>query len=95
MDPSDRFSLVEPRDNLCFLCLQQADNLCGKCGIPYCDQEHFSIHYNQDSDYCYPFRVLQRPGVSLFLCRVLSARFILERQSRSLVKPSKRKKIVD
>ena len=27
--------------------------------------EHLKVHYNEDIDYCYPFRVLQRPKVSL------------------------------
>ena len=27
--------------------------------------EHFKVHYNENIDYCYPFRVLQKPKVSL------------------------------
>ena len=63
--PEDRFTAVtgNKADNLCFLCLKEADKLCQHCSIPFCSSEHFSIHYDETSNYCYPFRVLQRPEV--------------------------------
>ena len=60
----DRFSQIENTESLCFLCLKKADQLCKKCEIPYCSQEHFNVHYDEKIDYCYPFRVMQRPEVS-------------------------------
>ena len=59
----DRFSAVEETDNLCFLCLQPASYLCPICSIPYCGTECFAVHQTKQG-YCYPFRVLQKPGVS-------------------------------
>ena len=59
----DRFQPISQSENLCFLCLQPASNICDKCSIPYCNQEHYKVHYNADTDYCYPFRVLQKPEV--------------------------------
>ena len=61
----DRFSDIKSVESLCFLCLKDADYICEKCGIPYCSPECFRVHYNENTDYCYPFRVLQRPQVSL------------------------------
>ena len=68
--PEDRFTAVAVNnvDNLCFLCLKEANNLCQHCSIPFCSTEHFEIHYDEKNNYCYPFRVLQRPEVS-FLSR--------------------------
>ena len=60
----DRFSQIKNTESLCFLCLKEADQLCKKCEIPYCSQEHFNVHYDEKIDYCYPFRVMQRPEVS-------------------------------
>ena len=60
----DRFSQIKNTESLCFLCLKKADQLCKKCEIPYCSQEHFNVHYDEKIDYCYPFRVMQRPEVS-------------------------------
>ena len=59
----DRFSAVEETNNLCFLCLQNADNLCQLCSIPYCGELCYKVHNNQG--YCYPFRVLQKPHVNI------------------------------
>ena len=59
----DRFQPILQGENLCFLCLQPASNICDKCSVPYCNQEHYKVHYNADTDYCYPFRVLQKPEV--------------------------------
>ena len=59
----DRFQPILQSENLCFLCLQPASNICDKCSVPYCNQEHYKVHYNEDTDYCYPFRVLQKPEV--------------------------------
>ena len=59
----DRFQPILQSENLCFLCLQPASNICDKCSVPYCNQEHYKVHYNADTDYCYPFRVLQKPEV--------------------------------
>ena len=61
----DRFSQIKNTESLCFLCLKEADQLCKKCEIPYCSQEHFNVHYDEKNDYCYPFRVMQRPEVRL------------------------------
>ena len=63
----ERFTLVSSTDNLCFLCLKPAEQICPKCSIPYCSEECNAVHYNPDSDYCYPFRVLQKPGVGRYL----------------------------
>ena len=60
----DRFQPVLDAENLCFLCLESAQNLCEKCGVPYCSEKHFRIHYDSTKDYCFPFRVLQKPEVS-------------------------------
>ena len=60
----DRFTNIKSTESLCFLCLKDADQLCKKCEIPYCCREHLQVHYNENIDYCYPFRVLQRPQVS-------------------------------
>ena len=67
--PEDRFTAVAGNnvDNLCFLCLKEASNLCQYCSIPFCSTEHFEIHYDAKNNYCYPFRVLQRPEVSFEL----------------------------
>ena len=59
----NRFSLLDS-DKLCFLCLETASETCSFCDIPYCCQDHLRQHYNEKLDYCYPFRVLQRPEVS-------------------------------
>lgn len=67
----DRFQPILEGENLCFLCLKPADNLFDKSGVPYCSDECLSVHYNAESNYCYPFRVLQRPGVSCHIFSVL------------------------
>ena len=63
--PEDRFTAVAGNnvDNLCFLCLKEASNLCQHCSIPFCSTEHYEIHRDEKNNYCYPFRVLQRPEV--------------------------------
>ena len=47
----DRFSQIENTESLCFLCLKKADQLCKKCEIPYCSQEHFNVHYDEKIDF--------------------------------------------
>ena len=61
----DRFSLIDKTESLCFLCLKESDEFCKKCEIPFCCPEHLRVHYNETLDYCYPFRVMQRPQVSI------------------------------
>ena len=59
----DRFQKILEAENLCFLCLESANYTCDKCELPYCNQEHYNVHYDDEKDYCYPFRVLQKPEV--------------------------------
>ena len=59
----DRFQKILEAENLCFLCLELANYTCDKCELPYCNQEHYNVHYDDEKDYCYPFRVLQKPEV--------------------------------
>ena len=65
----NRFSLLEDssENRLCFLCLKVSTEICPYCSIPYCCQEHYQQHYNSKLDYCFPFRVLQKPEVSQLL----------------------------
>ena len=59
----DRFQPILAGEKLCFLCLKPTDLYCEKCLLPYCNQEHYKVHYNKEDEYCYPFRVLQKPMV--------------------------------
>ena len=59
----DRFQPILAGEKLCFLCLKPTDLCCEKCLLPYCNQEHYKVHYNKEDEYCYPFRVLQKPMV--------------------------------
>ena len=62
----DRFINIEESENLCFLCLKPCAELCSKCNeIPYCSPDHLEVHF--DSNFCAPFRVLQKPNVGRFL----------------------------
>ena len=63
----DRFTEFKSVEHLCFLCLKEADQLCAKCGTPFCSLDHFEVHFDEENQYCYPFRVLQKPGVSVQL----------------------------
>ena len=72
----DRFTQFDSVENLCFLCLKEADQLCGKCGIPFCCMEHYEVHYDEKLNYCYPFRVLQRPEVNIYVIS-LTFRFLI------------------
>ena len=63
----DRFQPILAGEKLCFLCLKPTDLCCEKCLLPYCNQEHYKVHYNKEDEYCYPFRVLQRPMVGFSL----------------------------
>ena len=63
----NRFSTLENQSELCFLCLEKCAELCSKCSIPYCSEEHFRQHFNEELDYCYPFRVMQKPLVGRYL----------------------------
>ena len=47
----------------CFLCMQPSEHSCQKCQLPYCSQEHFQIHFDPGTGYCYPFRVSENPQV--------------------------------
>ena len=62
----NRFSLLEDssQNRLCFLCLKASTEICSSCSIPYCCQDHYQQHYDSNLDYCFPFRVLQKPEVS-------------------------------
>ena len=73
----DRFSQIKNTESLCFLCLKEADQLCKKCEIPYCSQEHFNVHYDEKIDYCYPFRVMQRPEVSFWVFSQLTKLLVM------------------
>ena len=61
----DRFQNILEAENLCFLCLDLANYRCDKCDTPYCSPEHYNVHYDNEKDYCYPFRVLQKPEVGI------------------------------
>ena len=63
----DRFQPILQGENLCFLCLKSADLICDKCGVPYCSLECYKVHYDTDKEYCYPFRVLQKPEVCIYI----------------------------
>ena len=54
---STRFKLIVLDENLCFLCLQSASNICDKCSIPYYNQEYYKVNYNTDWDYVDQIRV--------------------------------------
>ena len=56
----------------CFLCLNDANEYCAKCSLPYCCDAHYQLHSTSNKDivkgadessYCFPFRVLERPEV--------------------------------
>ena len=78
MSVPNRFESIEDQvDNLCFLCLKVCSDFCEKCGLAYCCLSHYNVHAK--NDYCYPFKVLQKPGVrlhSLYDLRLI-AKFIL------------------
>ena len=78
MSVPNRFEAIEDQvDNLCFLCLKACSDFCEKCGLAYCCLSHYNVHAK--NDYCYPFKVLQKPGVrlhSLYDLRLI-AKFIL------------------
>ena len=58
----------------CFLCLKESDKFCNSCLQPYCSKDHYDLHTISNIDmpsgervanYCFPFRVLQRPEVRI------------------------------
>ena len=60
----------------CFLCLNDANNHCVKCSLPFCCDAHYQLHTTSDeniikgaakSSYCFPFRVLERPEVRIYI----------------------------
>ena len=59
----DRFKPILSGDNLCFLCLQPSTYECQNCQLPYCSEDHYGVHFDAKNGICFPFRVLQRPGV--------------------------------
>ena len=61
-------------DNTCFLCLKPTQLRCKRCLLPYCQKSHYDLHVTEiesqvkgqnQEQYCYPFRVRQRPEGSI------------------------------
>ena len=68
----------EPRQksdsDICFLCMKPSDKFYQSCLLPYCSQAHYDLHTithedmgtgELNAEYCFPFRVLQRPEVRI------------------------------
>ena len=67
-------------EDKCFLCLKTADYQCEKCLLPYCCQAHYDLHTvssedinseKSESNNCFPFRVLEKPEVTVKLSQQL------------------------
>ena len=48
----------------CFLCMKPTDLVCDHCSIPVCCDAHQRLHRSPGDDYCYPFKVCERPEVN-------------------------------
>jgi hypothetical protein len=62
---ADRFEAIGDgsSESRCFLCLKVSSDFCQECGLAFCCEGHRKVHGGPN--YCYPFRVLQKPGVRI------------------------------
>ena len=55
----------------CFLCREycqrETERKCEKCRIAACSDQHFSLHFESDGEFCYPYKVSRKESIGRVL----------------------------